>query len=219
MVQPKENKGNIRKAVTDWLDQFSPFGVMTTDEDLMVTGWNQWMVSHSGRNADEVVGRQLLELYPDFVERRMDRYFRTALSGQNVVLSQRLHGYLIPMTPTDGKRSFSHMPQGAIISPLSAHGTVMGTISYIENVSERIEREKDLEEQITRLQEALNQVKTLKGLLPICSYCKKIRNDQGYWSQLESYFGEHADVDFSHGICPECLKKHYPEFDFDEDEE
>ncbi len=61
------------------------------------------------------------------------------------------------------------------------------------------------------LQDALAQAKTLSGLLPICSSCKRIRDDEGYWTQLETYIQEHSDILFSHGLCPECAKKLYPE--------
>jgi AmiR/NasT family two-component response regulator len=64
---------------------------------------------------------------------------------------------------------------------------------------------------IIELQEALAQVKTLSGLLPICSSCKRIRDDEGYWNQLEAYIQDHSEVVFSHGLCPECAKKLYPE--------
>lgn len=69
-----------------------------------------------------------------------------------------------------------------------------------------------LAKRVSELQTALAQVKTLRGLLPICAGCKKIRDDRGYWRQIESYLSAHADVDFSHGLCPECMKKLYPEF-------
>jgi AmiR/NasT family two-component response regulator len=62
------------------------------------------------------------------------------------------------------------------------------------------------------LQEALDKVKTLSGLLPICAACKKIRNDGGYWQQVEEYIHEHSNADFTHGICPECARKLYPEY-------
>ena len=65
---------------------------------------------------------------------------------------------------------------------------------------------------VLNLQQALNEVRTLRGFLPICSNCKKIRNDKGYWQAVEVYVQEHSDAQFSHGICPECLKKLYPEF-------
>jgi AmiR/NasT family two-component response regulator len=61
------------------------------------------------------------------------------------------------------------------------------------------------------LQDALAKVSTLRGLLPICSSCKKIRDDEGYWNQLEAYIQEHSEAVFSHGLCPECGKKLYPE--------
>ena len=61
------------------------------------------------------------------------------------------------------------------------------------------------------LQEALARIKTLSGFLPICAACKKIRDDKGYWNQIEAYLSEHSEVEFSHGICPECTEKLYPD--------
>jgi CHASE1-domain containing sensor protein len=65
---------------------------------------------------------------------------------------------------------------------------------------------------IAELQSALSEVKTLKGFIPICASCKKIRDDQGYWNQIESYIQAHSNATFSHGLCPECTKKYFPEF-------
>ncbi len=62
------------------------------------------------------------------------------------------------------------------------------------------------------LEQALGEVKKLRGILPICSNCKKIRDDQGYWKQIETYIREHSEADFSHGICPDCLNELSPEF-------
>ena len=62
------------------------------------------------------------------------------------------------------------------------------------------------------LRDALSQVKTLSGMLPICASCKKIRNDKGYWEQMEEYIMDHSEAEFSHGICPECAQKLYPRF-------
>jgi hypothetical protein len=70
---------------------------------------------------------------------------------------------------------------------------------------------RDLQKSKHELEEALANVKTLKGLLPICCHCKKIRDDQGYWSQVEVYIHNHSEADFSHGICPDCVKELYPE--------
>ena len=78
-----------------------------------------------------------------------------------------------------------------------------------------IERQRTLEERerlISELRQALTRVKQLSGLLPMCASCKKIRDDKGYWNQLEAYISDHSEADFSHGICPECAKKLYPEY-------
>jgi DNA-binding response OmpR family regulator len=64
--------------------------------------------------------------------------------------------------------------------------------------------QKSLAERVEQLEQALSQVRQLQGMLPICSYCKKIRNDQNYWQKVEGYISDHADVEFSHGICPDC---------------
>lgn len=71
--------------------------------------------------------------------------------------------------------------------------------------------EKDREMLIVKLQNALIEVKTLSGLIPICSHCKKIRDDKGYWTQLEAYLYEHSNAKLSHGICPDCIREHYPD--------
>jgi len=73
-------------------------------------------------------------------------------------------------------------------------------------------QKRKLEKLNKELNEALSTIKTLHGILPICASCKKIRDDAGAWKQVEAYIGEHTDAEFSHGICPDCAKKLYPEF-------
>jgi PAS domain-containing protein len=79
-------------------------------------------------------------------------------------------------------------------------------------VMERRRAQQEREEVIIELQSALAQVRKLSGLLPICASCKKIRDDKGYWQQIEAYIRDHSEAHFSHGICPECAKKLYPDF-------
>jgi HAMP domain-containing protein len=74
-------------------------------------------------------------------------------------------------------------------------------------LTERKRAEELLEEERRRLQQALDEVRTLRGIVPICSYCKKIRDDEGYWKQVEQYVSEHTEAKFSHGICPACFEK------------
>nr|NJM04870.1 PAS domain S-box protein [Desulfobacula sp.] len=84
----------------------------------------------------------------------------------------------------------------------------------ILDITARKQVEKQREELIKALQKALSEVKTLRGFLPICSYCKKIRDDKGYWNQIESYIHKHSDAAFSHGICPDCSDKLYGDQDW-----
>jgi len=207
------------QGVAGWVNGFSPFGLFTTDTRLIVTRWNLWLEDHSGRAHQEVIGAYLLDLYPDLITRKLDLYFTEALEGRNVILAQTIHHYLLPIKSVAGGDLPENMPQSAVISPLISNGEICGTIGYIEDVSERRVRENELMERvragerlIEELRAAMAQIKTLSGMLPICANCKKIRDDQGYWSQVESYISKHSDLSFSHGICPECAKKLYPEF-------
>jgi hypothetical protein len=79
------------------------------------------------------------------------------------------------------------------------------------DVTDRKQAEEEREKLIQELQDALAKVKTLSGLLPICSSCKKIRDDKGYWNQIEAYIRDHSEANFSHSICPECAKELYPQ--------
>lgn len=75
-----------------------------------------------------------------------------------------------------------------------------------------VELQATLAEKIGELQRALNEIKTLRGIVPICASCKKIRNDAGFWQQVDVYVRDHSEAEFSHGLCPECMKRLYPEF-------
>lgn len=80
-----------------------------------------------------------------------------------------------------------------------------------QDISKRKHAEEEREKLIKELREALAKIKTLSGMLPICSSCKKIRDDNGYWNQIEVYIRDHSEAEFTHGICPECFKKLYPD--------
>jgi len=90
-------------------------------------------------------------------------------------------------------------------------GERIGFRGIVRDITERKRVEAEREKLIRELQDALAQIKKLSGLLPICASCKKIRDDQGYWNQIEAYIRDHSEAKFSHGICPECMKKLYPD--------
>jgi hypothetical protein len=107
----------------------------------------------------------------------------------------------------------------------SPEGYTLGTLCAIDRKPRRISAEQktamqalarqvmallELRRVSTRMADALEKVKMLHGLLPICAWCKRIRDDHGYWSQVETYIHEHTGADFTHGICPECLEKQRP---------
>ncbi len=97
-------------------------------------------------------------------------------------------------------------------SPLAARsGRPLGRLVVLRDITERRAAERERERLLADLKSAAAEINTLRGLLPICSSCKRIRDDQGYWSQIETYISKHADVRFSHGLCPDCARRLYPE--------
>lgn len=96
-------------------------------------------------------------------------------------------------------------------------GNITSLMVAQRDVTERKQWEKEREKLVLELQAALDKVRTLRGFIPICASCKQIRNDDGYWQQVESYVSEHTLAEFSHSICPDCLKKLYPQYTIDTD--
>ena len=86
----------------------------------------------------------------------------------------------------------------------------------IEVGKQLIEARIALNEKVEELELALKEVRTLKGIVPICASCKNVRDDQGYWNRVETYLNEHTDAEFSHAVCPDCMKRLYPQFRDDE---
>jgi response regulator RpfG family c-di-GMP phosphodiesterase len=99
---------------------------------------------------------------------------------------------------------------GYIVKPISNKELVarVQAMERLKRVEDTLrEKEREQEKLIKKLQEALAEIKTLKGLIPICATCKKIRDDEGYWNRLESYISKRTDAVFTHGICPDCAEK------------
>jgi PAS domain S-box-containing protein len=99
------------------------------------------------------------------------------------------------------------------VSPVrNGAGEIIGVSTISRDISERKRGERERERMMVELQQLLGEIKTLNGLLPICSYCKKIRDDKGYWNQLEHYIGKHSSANFTHSVCPACAKHQYAQF-------
>jgi len=144
-----------------------------------------------GKSRSEVVGSTMQELLGPLYALNLP-YIKGALAGETQVFERA-----IPQ-PDGGTRESL-----ATYTPHLVDGTVQGFFVHVADVTPL----KTLERQ---LETALQAVRTLHGLLPICMHCKKIRDVHGTWTVLETYLKARTDADFTHGICPQCLQKHYP---------
>ena len=103
------------------------------------------------------------------------------------------------------------LPVSISAAPIMINGKLKGSFVIYKDISVRKQVEEEKEKLIQKLQKALDEVKTLEGMIPICGHCKKIRDDSGFWGNVEQYISKHSNVDFSHGICPDCMEKYYPD--------
>jgi PAS domain S-box-containing protein len=152
------------------------------------------------------------------------------------LIGQHWETFAAPGSVTDMRREFAKQRQGVasqyeaalltangeqapvLISarPLIEDGRFTGVLAAVMDIGERKRADEERERLIAKLQEALARIKTLSGLIPICASCKKVRDDQGFWQQVEVYIRDHSDAEFSHGLCPDCARELYPEFYEDE---
>src|SRR5688572_15717485 len=140
----------LTQGFLDKLDCLGAWGILTTDEDLTIVGWNRWLERHSGKRSEELIGKHLFEAFPDLVVRSLDQYYREAIAGQVSILSQRFHNYLLPFPPTTATPQLMNMQQTARISPMFEGGAIRGTLTLIEDVTERVATEMELREQAER---------------------------------------------------------------------
>ena len=150
-------------ALLRWMNDLAGHGILVTDADLKIRAWNRWLEERSELSEADVLGRNLLEVYTELEKRRLDRHYKWVLEGQTSILSQRLHGHLLPL-PTDASLSgFAEMQQTARISPLLADdGSVIGTITVIEDVTERVAREAELQAQVDARTRSLSSEKAAR---------------------------------------------------------
>ena len=163
MSETNSKETLLNAAVLHWMHDLAAQGIVTTDNELNVVEWNDWMEEHTGKRENEVIGNNLLALFPELSERRLDRHYKWALEGQVRVLSQALHGYLIAMPAVSGEHGFKQMQQAVRISPLSNEGRVIGTLTIIEDVTERVAREAELQAQIEERSRLLSSEKLARS--------------------------------------------------------
>ncbi len=176
--------------------------LIVLDPDRIVRLVNHAACSLFGRREQDLIGEQLsksITNHGDFM-RQLEAIF-----GAEVVRNREIE-YL---TPENELRTLTLST--SVMKNTS--GERLATVCVAADITERKRAETEREGLITKLQEALAKVKRLSGMLPICASCKKIRDDKGYWSQLEMYISEHSEALFTHGLCPNCAQKILAELD------
>jgi PAS domain S-box-containing protein len=169
-------------------------------EDLngIIISWNKAAERIFGYTAEEIIGHSVSIVYP------IDRRDELMDVMERIKHGQRVGLYETVRLRKDGR----FIPVSVTVSPVKdSQGKVVGGSAISRDITLRKRDEAERFKLIEELTESLKQVKTLSGLLPICASCKRIRDDQGYWQQVETYITDHTNADFTHGICPDCLGK------------
>jgi PAS domain S-box-containing protein len=170
----------------------------------IIVSWNAGAEQMYGYTSREAIGKSIFMLaVDDLSAEEMAQWLQRLSSGEKIenyeTLRRKKDGGVIHVALT--------------ISPTKNElGQIEGSSTIARDITSRKLAEKEREELLASLQTALANVKTLHGMLPICSACNKIRNDEGYWERIETYIRERSDAEFTHGICPDCAKKLYPQF-------
>ncbi len=166
------------------------------DLDSIVASWNPAAERLFGYSAEEMIGRSTVGLFPLSRRDELLDILASIRRGGTVSINdtERLHksGRVIPVSVT--------------ISPIkNTDGNIIGASSIVRDLSHQRKMEQERRTLSNRLSLATNELRMLSGLLPICASCKRIRNDTGYWEQVETYLTKRSEIIFSHSLCPECL--------------
>ncbi len=164
---------------------------------------NKAFAEGTGKPLDEIIGRTIWDVFEkNEADKRFAIVNRVFTEGKTEEVEVR-----VPLPSGDTYYLTTVKP---IFNDV---GVVETVICTSKNITKRKLAEDALKEKHNKLLEALKEIKVLSGLLPICASCKKIRDDTGYWNQIESYINQHSEAEFSHSICPDCAKNLYPDLD------
>jgi PAS domain S-box-containing protein len=168
-----------------------------------IVNWNAGAGKLYGYTQDEALGQPIGFLDPP------DRASEFTPLLERVACGEHIRHFETVRRKKDGKL----VEVSLSVSPVrNSAGQIVGVSTIARDISERKQAERERERLVQELQRLLGEVRTLSGLLPICAYCKKIRDDKGYWNQIELYIRERSSADFTHSVCPDCANLHYAPF-------
>lgn len=204
------------EAFVRWWDHL-PIGLCVLDADFQVLYWNRCLELWTGREREHVLAQDIGTYFHRFRERQYrDRMSFTFANGTPIVFSYQLHPDLFSDAPGVPNSRALRATVTAIPKEEAQGYWALVVVENVTELNQRIEQyramhKRALEEMAAR-EEALAEIRVLSGLLPICCVCKSVRDDRGYWHQVEAYIAKHSEASFSHGICPKCQHRMYPEF-------
>jgi PAS domain S-box-containing protein len=168
-----------------------------------ILSWNSGAEQMFGYSSREMVGETIETLVPP------DQHHEISAIRDVIERGHRVERIETVRLRRDG----TAIDVSITVSPIkTGEGSIQGASIVLRDITDRKRQEKERLRLIEELREALKRVKTLNGLLPICASCKKIRNDGGYWEQVETYIRSRSNAEFTHGICPDCVRSLYPEY-------
>jgi PAS domain S-box-containing protein len=168
-----------------------------------ILSWNFGAEQMFGCTAEDMVGESIESLVPPEQHHEISSIRDVIEHGRRV---ERIE-------TTRLRRDGTSIDVSITVSPIkNGDGNIHGASIVLRDITDRKRQEKERLRLIHELTDALRHVKTLNGLLPICASCKKIRNDSGYWEQVETYIRSRSNAEFTHGICPDCVRSLYPQY-------
>ena len=214
----EQELADSKQRLADIID-FLPYPTWVIDRQGRVITWNRAIEKLTGIDKKEILGKNghahAVPFYGKARPMLIDLVLRRDSSWEEAYEGLREEDGMLSSMETFS----SSMGKGDMYLSGSAgrlfdtKGNIVGAIESVRDITVRKHAEQEREELIIELKNALSKVRKLSGLLPICSCCKKVRDDKGYWNQIESFISKHSMAEFSHSICPECFRKLYPELD------
>ncbi|MCX7857146.1 MAG: PAS domain S-box protein [Deltaproteobacteria bacterium] len=202
-IKLKKNEESLKKAyleLTTYIEVLDLVFVVI-DKNFKVSQINQKGAEKLGYTKEELMGKDWFETLIPKEERDAIRgVFESVISGQ-IEISGYFENRIVRKDGTE--RIFAW--HNTVLRDLD--GKPIATVSAGEDITDKKVYDENREKLVKQLQKALESIKTLRGLIPICAWCKKIRTDEGYWMALETYLKEQTEADFTHAMCPECYQK------------